>query len=177
MSKAVSDSTPLILLAKIGRLELLKTIFTNIYIPEAVNNEVVTQGKTLNQPDAYIIEKATKTWIHETPITPKINTEYSYLDTNTRLDEGEKQALKLCKQVNTPYFIADDKEARKVAKILNIKPIGTLGVTIQAIKIGDITQKEAENILNDHITMGLRIDTTLYKKILDIIESTPIDPK
>jgi len=171
MSKAVSDSTPLILLAKIGRLELLKTIFNNIYIPEAVTNKVVTKGKNLNQPDAYIIEKATKTWIHETPVTNEINTEYIYLDTNTRLDEGEKQALKLCKQLNAPYFIADDKEARKVAKLLNIKPIGTLGVTIQALKNGAITQKEAENIVDDVITSGLRIDTTLYKKILDIIES------
>jgi uncharacterized protein len=173
MNKAVSDSTPLILLAKIGRLELLKTLFNNIYIPEAVTNEVITKGKTLNQPDAYIIEKATKTWIHETPVNNETNTEYSYLDTNTRLDEGEKQALKLCKQLNALYFIADDKEARKVAKILNIKPIGTLGITIQALKIGAITQKEAENIVDDLIAIGLRIDTTLYKKILEIIESTP----
>ena len=172
MNKAVSDSTPLILLAKIGRLELLKTLFNNIYIPEAVTNEVVTKGKALNQPDAYIIEKATKTWIHETPVTTEINIEYSYLDTNTRLDEGEKQALKLCKQLNALYFIADDKEARKVAKLLNIKPIGTLGIIIQALKIGAITQKEAENIVDDLITSGLRIDTTLYKKILEIIEST-----
>ncbi len=167
-----SDSTPIILLAKIGRLDLLKNIFNNIYIPEAVYKEAVTQGKNLHLPDAYIIEKATRTWIHETQVTPEIDIEYNYLDPNLRLGEGEKQALKLCKQLNAINFIADDKEARKVSKILNLKPIGTLGVIIQALKLAVITKKETETIIDDLINAGLRIDTSLYRRILDIIEST-----
>ena len=172
MNKTVSDSTPLILLAKIGRLDLLKTLFTNIYIPKAVYKEVVTQGITLHLPDAYIIEKATRAWIHITQITPEIDAEYSYLDTNTRLDEAEKQALKLCKQITATSFIADDKEARKVAKMLSIKPVGTLGTVIRARKLGLITKRETEAIIDDLINSGLRIDIALYKKILDVIEST-----
>lgn len=170
---AVLDSTPLILLAKIGRLDILKPLFNKIYIPEAVYNETVTRGKNLHLPDAYIIEKATKDWINRTQVAPEIDTEYIYLDVNTRLGEGEKQALKLCKQLDAIYFIADDKEARKVARILNIKPVGTLGLVIQALKIAAITKKETETIVDDLINAGLRIDVALYRKILDIIESTP----
>jgi predicted nucleic acid-binding protein len=55
---AVSDSTPLIYLAKIGRLSLLSGVFKSIYVPEAVFNEAVSQGKALNMIDAFIIEKA-----------------------------------------------------------------------------------------------------------------------
>jgi hypothetical protein len=170
---AASDSTPLILLAKIGRLDILKDLFTKIYIPEAVYYETVTQGKILHLPDAYIIEKATRTWINKTQVTPEIDAEYIYLDANTRLDEGEKQALKLCKQLNAIYFITDDKEARKVSKILNIRAIGTCGTVIQACRLEYITKKETLQIIDDLIHAGLRIDVTLYRRIVNIIESTP----
>jgi hypothetical protein len=54
----VSDSTPLIYLAKIGRLDVIKNVFGEILIPEAVFCEAVTQGKALNMSDASIIEMA-----------------------------------------------------------------------------------------------------------------------
>ena len=59
---AVSDSTPLIYLAKVGGLDVIREVFQEIHIPEAVYDEAVTQGKTLNMPDASIIEKAVGKW-------------------------------------------------------------------------------------------------------------------
>jgi len=44
---AVSNSTPLIALARIQRLELLHDFFQEIYIPEEVYDEVVRRGKDL----------------------------------------------------------------------------------------------------------------------------------
>jgi hypothetical protein len=44
---AVSNSTPLIALAKINRLDLLKDYFGKIYIPEEVYDEVVRRGGDL----------------------------------------------------------------------------------------------------------------------------------
>ena len=41
----ISDSTILIGLVKIGNLDLLKEIFSNVYIPEEVFKEVVERGK------------------------------------------------------------------------------------------------------------------------------------
>lgn len=173
MTKVVSDSTPLILLAKIGRLELLKDLYKKIIIPEAVFDEVVSKGKTLQMPDAYIIEKAVGDWIIRSPIRPDVEIEYSFLNTNMRLDKGEKEALKLCKQLEATYFIADDNEARKTSKILNIKTIGTLGTVIQAHKLEYITKKEALTIIDDLIKAGLRINTILYRRILEEIETPP----
>jgi len=45
------------------------------------------------------------------------------LDENDRIGQGEKQASRLCKQLNADTFIVDDKEARRVARILKIRPI------------------------------------------------------
>jgi predicted nucleic acid-binding protein len=41
----VSNSGPLITLATIGRLDLLESLFKQVAIPEAVYEEVVTQGQ------------------------------------------------------------------------------------------------------------------------------------
>jgi len=169
----VSNSTPLIYLAKIGRLNIIRDVFGKVFIPDAVFHEAVTQGKTLNMSDAYIIEKAVGTWIFKEQVKPEVNSEFCFLETNMRLGSGEKEALKLCRQLNAEYFIVDDKEARKVSRILNIKPIGTCGIVIQACRQGSITKREALQILDDLVKAGLRIDPTLYRRILDELGLSP----
>ncbi|MCX8178191.1 MAG: hypothetical protein N3F10_07895 [Candidatus Bathyarchaeota archaeon] len=105
--------------------------------------EAVTMEEALNMCDAHIIEKAVGKWIIKEQIRPEIDAEYHFLGTNTRLGLGEKEAIKHCKQLNAKHLIADDKEARKVAKMLNITPIGTCSIIIQAYKQKTITKKEA----------------------------------
>lgn len=168
---AVSDSTPLIYLAKIGRLSLLKGVFKSIYVPEAVFDEAVTQGKALNMIDAFIIEKAVGDWIIRERVEPEVDAEYRFIDTNTRLGTGEKEALKLCKQLGALYFIADDREARRVSRILNIKPVGTLGVLVEAYRQGLIAKAEALQILEALMKTGFRMSVSVYRRVLDEMET------
>jgi len=169
----VSDSTPLIYLAKIGRLNLVKDVFEKVFIPEAVFNEAVTQGKTLNMSDASIIEKAVRIWIIREPVKPEVDAEFRFLDTNTRLGSGEKEALKICKQLSADYFIADDKEARRVSRILNVKSIGTCGIIIQACRQGSITNTEALQIMDELVKVGFRIGPTVYRRVFDELGLSP----
>lgn len=169
----VSNSTPLIYLAKVGRLNILRGVFERVFIPEAVFEEVVIRGKALNRSDAFIIEKAVGTWIVREQIRPEIDMEYRFLNINLRLGSGERQTIKLCKQLNAKYLIADDKEARKVAKMLNITPIGTCSIIIKAYKQKTITKNEANQTLNELLKVGFRIDPELYCRILHEIESQP----
>jgi len=163
----VSDSTPLIYLAKIGSLDLVKHVFQKIFIPKAVFSEAVTQGKALSISDAFIIEKSIGTWIIKEKVKPEVDAEYHFLDTNTRLGFGEKEALKLCKQLRADYFIVDDKEARRVSGMLNIKPIGTCSIIVQAHRQGSITSREALRVLNELVKVGFRISPTVYRRVLD----------
>lgn len=57
----VSDSSPIIHLSKIGELNLLKELFGEIIIPEAVYRESVTEGK--GRKDADEIEDQEQEWI------------------------------------------------------------------------------------------------------------------
>jgi len=54
--KVVCDSTALIGLAKIDKVDLLKQILTDVHIPEAVFNEVVSRG--IERPGAKEIDNA-----------------------------------------------------------------------------------------------------------------------
>ena len=58
MSPIISNSTPLIYLAKINKLDLLKSLFNEVFIPQEAKNEVVDKGKLLGKKDAYLVEKA-----------------------------------------------------------------------------------------------------------------------
>ncbi len=56
----VSNSTPLIALSKIGKIELLREYFGQIYIPKAVYEEVVVNGGILYGAEE--VAKADSLW-------------------------------------------------------------------------------------------------------------------
>ena len=56
---------------------------------------------------------------------------------------------------------------------MNIKPIGTCGTVVQAFRQGSITKREALQILDDLVKVGLRISSTLYRRILDELGMSP----
>ena len=62
MHEAISDSSTLIHLAAIGRLELLKAFYGKIFITPAVWNEVVEEGKGRSGAQE-IVEAHTSSWI------------------------------------------------------------------------------------------------------------------
>jgi predicted nucleic acid-binding protein len=169
----VSNSSPLIYLAKVDRLNLIKDIYGRIWIPEAVFNEAVTQGKIVGIADASIIEGAVGRWILKERIKPEIDLKYKFLDENERIGLGEKQALKLCKQLNANIFIVDDREARRVSRILKVKPIGTCGVLINACKQGLISAEEAEQMLDRLVKAGFRIDPVVYSMVIRELRRVP----
>lgn len=172
--KVVSNSSPLIYLAKIGRLNLIKNVYGKIWIPEAVFNEAVTQGKILKITDASIIEEAVGKWILKERIKAETDLKYAFLDENDKIGLGEKQALKLCKQLNADIFIVDDKEARRVSRILKINPIGTCGILVQAHRKGLISINEAQEILDNLIKVKFRIDSIVYSSITKQLRKTKL---
>ena len=59
-----SNTSPLIALAKIRRLQLLKDLYGSVVMPPFVKVECIDNGKEIGAPDAYEIEKAVQEgWI------------------------------------------------------------------------------------------------------------------
>lgn len=125
----VSDTTPLIGLASIGRLELLYELFDEVYIPQAVFDETVTSGREEGKAKQAV---ATANWIHVVEVKDR-------LAVNVLLDEmdlGEVETIVLASELNADWVLMDEKKGRRKLSQLNIPKIGTLGILLKAKQLG-----------------------------------------
>lgn len=128
----VCDSTVLIGLAKIGRLDLARDIFSKISIPEEVFSEVVEKGA--GKPGSRTIREAR--WIEIIPIKDRTQVDLLMMS----LDKGEAEVLALARQLAANLVLADEEKARKSAVIAGYDVMGLLGLFILAKKLGLIDQ-------------------------------------
>lgn len=107
----ISDSTPLIALARIGELDLLRAVFSHILIPEAVGEEVA-RG---DAPGAD--EVASAAWIKTVEADPVLVRQLLLL-----VDRGEAEAIALAQVEPRPLLLTDDRKARRVARTAHRYP-------------------------------------------------------
>jgi uncharacterized protein len=155
MSGVVSNSTPLIYLAKVGRLDLLRKIFKIVFIPPEVNNEVVDKGELLGEQDAYIVEKAISEGWLKVLSAPKI-------EVPMKLHEGEIAALSLAKKLNLTTILLDEVSARSAARLMDLTPRGTVFVLLKALDKKEIDLDECIEILNLLVSVGFRLKEEVY---------------
>ncbi|GAB4547845.1 MAG: DUF3368 domain-containing protein [Anaerolineales bacterium] len=137
----VSDTTPLIGLSSIGRLNLLRTLFEDIYIPQAVFDETVTFGREGGRAKRAV---ANASWIHVVEVKER-------LAVNVLLDEmdlGEVETIVLASEMNADWVLMDEKKGRRKLSQLNIPKIGTVGILLKAKQLGLVSalKPEIENL-------------------------------
>lgn len=157
----IANSTPLIYLAKLGKISLLQSLFSKIYIPKAVKYEVVDQGKEHNEPDAVIVEQA----IQEGWIIVK-KTEPLAILREMGIDLGELEAISLAIEMKQKEVLLDQTHARIAAEMVGLTPRGTLFVLLRALKENKINLKEYRLLLESLIIVGFRMSAELYLNAL-----------
>jgi len=155
--KVVANSTVLIFISKINRLDLLEVM--EIYSTEEVKKEVLSM-KEINPIEKENLEKL---------FSEKINIVKDYKKMNLGLDLGEESAISVCINKKIPVFLSDDKKARRVAEYLSIDVIGTLGIIFINFKNKIITKEEARELLKKLISNSYYISAELYAKVLEEI--------
>lgn len=139
MPKVISDSSTLIHLAAIGRLELLRVFFGDITIPPAVWHEVVEEGK--GRSGALEVKNAFESgWIEI--ITPENEDVLRLL--KLELNEGEAQTIALALQLDASLVLLDETDARRVAEVSQLQKTGVVGILIRAKLEGKITDLRIE---------------------------------
>jgi len=154
--KVVSNSSPLIHLAKIDQLNLLKHFFGEILVPEAVYKECIVEGKY--KKDSKKIEKAD--WIEITKIRDE-NLKNSFMMV---LDEGEAEVITLAIEESAELVLLDDYEAREVARNYGLNITGVIGILIKAKYEKKIVSLKDE--LEKLRKTGFWLSDNLYTKIL-----------
>lgn len=162
----LSNSSPLIYLSKLNKLNLLKELFKEITIPKEVYEEVVIKGKEERYFDVIAIEAGIKEgWI-------KIKEEKikSFDDLISELDLGERALINLAKKLKPSLLIIDDASARTIAESLGFNVKGTLYILLKAYKKGIIKQKEIKELIKRLIILGFRLSQEIYIEFLEEIE-------
>ena len=117
MTAVVSDTSPLNYLLLISAVDLLPRLFSEIFIPPIVAEELSRS----NAPEAV------RTWISSPPPwlqirSPRIS-QHSF-----DLDEGEAQAILLAQELKILSLLIDERKGFHVAENLGLEPIGLLGI-------------------------------------------------
>ncbi len=126
----MSNSGPLIHLARVGLIDFLLKLYDIVLIPESVYNEVVIKGKEEGYSDAIIVEQAI---VEKRIIVKTVKSENKEVF-SFNLHSGELDVIRLALDSKTELVLLDDDEARIIARGLKLKVKGTLGVLIDLVK-------------------------------------------
>lgn len=157
MLKAVSNTSPLLYLFRIGGLEWLPQLFDEVWMPEAVKNELQAErskGYDVPNPDDY-------SWLNV--VNPESTpSEWLALD----LGVGEIAAMALALENPDRIVLLDDMLARRTAQVAGLQVWGTLKVLLEAKSHG-IIEKVQPYVLKMS-DVGMWISAEMKERILKL---------
>jgi predicted nucleic acid-binding protein len=169
--KVVSDSGPLLALAKVDGLGALFRLFPQILIPPAVYEETVVAGQRLGAPDAALLEACCRDRRLDLAAPSS-----SLLPVQQGLGRGEEESVRLAIERNADWLLIDDYDARQAAQAscqaagvaTGIK--GTLGVIVSACQAGHFSQREAVERVNALLQRpDVWISQDLCRQVIEIL--------
>jgi len=150
----VSNSSVIIALSRICRLDLLEKLFRKIIVPEAVWKEIAVKGK----PGHEKIVRAD--FIH----IGKAGNKRLVTFLEEFVDSGEAEAIILALELKADLLLVDDRDSRNLAKNLGLQVMGTLGVIALAKHRGLIPK--AKPIIDKLIESGFWISRRVLEEFL-----------
>ena len=151
----VSDSGPIIAFSRIGRLDILKSLFGQIVVPMGVYEELVTKGK--GRPGSAEVSRST--WIQRREVRNRENIE----EFSTSLHRGEREAIVLAHEIGVPLLI-DERRGRRRATDIGVFVIGSLTILAEAHREGII--KDTASLIHDMLDSGYWIDPEIVEAFL-----------
>ncbi|MEN8178718.1 MAG: DUF3368 domain-containing protein [Pseudomonadota bacterium] len=151
----IVDAGPLIAFAGIDGLDILRRLFSVVYVTESVMDECLTKDSM----DAQRIESAIKDgWLHvhiskkrSAPLTPSLGV-------------GESDSITFAQEVQEDsLLIMDDRLARRYALRKGLNIVGTVRLLDLAEQRGFI--ESAESSIQEMADFGYRVSMNLLREI------------
>jgi len=157
MLKAISNTSPLLYLYRIGAINWLPELFDEVWIPEAVKNELLagrSKGYDVPNPDDYPSLSV---------VNPKsMPSEWLALD----LGVGEIAAMALALENPRQIVLLDDMLARRTAQVAGLQVWGTLKVLLEAKSQGLVDK--IEPYITKSSESGLWVSVEVRQRILKL---------
>jgi len=153
----ISNTSPLFYLHRLKLLDLFHKLYQQVIVPEAVVEEL-RAGREQGEDTPNITDYD---WISVRPVRVP-----ALIGLITDLGAGEAQVLALALEEPESLVVLDDRLAREVAKLQNLRITGTAGVLLRAKQEGHI---QAIAPLLDRLTdSGFWLSDTVKTSILQL---------
>ena len=166
--KVILNATPVIYLGKTNVLKKVVEVFNEIYITEAVYDEVVERGKELGAEEVYIVEKYIKDRAIKVIGNPSATDDFSE---TYQLGKGESSTI-LAAMDKKCIAIVDDERARKIGEKCNVEIHGMLFLLKLLLLLKKLNRTEIENVVKEMTNKGFRLDAYI---ILIFVEDIKIE--
>ena len=129
----VSNTSPVLNLALIDRLGLLRDRFGEIWVPPAVLKELRLEEDLPGSRAVLVAQEAgwlqVKEEVKDQPLVKALRRE---------LDQGEAEVIALALRAKAEWTLLDERDARRVAKELGLRVTGVLGILLWARQEGKL---------------------------------------
>ena len=128
----VSNTSPILNLAIIGRLDLLHQQFSEVLIPPMVLQELKVDAEL---PGVEPIRLALQNeWLRVVELS---NTDMARA-LRRDLDNGEAEAIALALQLKLMTVLIDEHDGRVAVRAMGLVPVGVLGILLRAKRMGNL---------------------------------------
>jgi hypothetical protein len=150
----VSDTSPVLALAAIGQLDILRLLFADVVVPEAVHQELVRKNpEFLPLPTWLRFQRASNRGLVNSLVA--------------EIDLAEAEAIALAMELHADLLLIDERLGREVAQRQGLQFIGLVGVLLEAKRSGYVST--VRPLLDDLFSKaGFRISLRLRRRVLEL---------
>jgi predicted nucleic acid-binding protein len=145
----VSDAGPLIHLAQINQLHLIKSLFEKVLVTLRVKSEAFDRGVELGCDDAEIIGKALEEgWIAVDAVPERLLKAAERLAVGENISHADAETLLLAKHKKAELLV-DDKVVADLAKMYGVRVWNTWTILLESLNEGLVQMHDIEDAINE----------------------------
>jgi predicted nucleic acid-binding protein len=155
----VSDTSPLLNLALIDRLDLLQTQFADVTVPRRVWDEL-TEGEEGMEPLREL---------RDNDFLSIVEVEHSdlFVEVFHELDLGETAAICYAVEHDADLVLLDERDGRRVARRHDLEVTGVIGILLRGAKTDEVELEQELDALRE---VGFWISDDLYSRALSEVD-------
>ena len=155
----VSDTSPLLNLAVVDRLDLVRSQFDSVVVPETVRRELLA-GESGRAALESLLES--ELVAVQRPIRDDLVREF-----RSELDAGESAAIAIAVERDPDLLLVDERDGRRIARRHGVEVTGVVGILLGAARDGDLEIEPALDSLRD---VGFWIGDHLYRRAIEAVD-------
>lgn len=168
MPKAVADAGPLIHLAQINKLHLVKRLFNQVSTVPEVMREAFEEGIRLGHADAKIIGKAIEEgWIIVEDPPKTVTLVAKRLAKSENISQADAKTLLLARESGAEILV-DEKTLSDLAKMFGLKVWNTWTILLESTRRGFIEISDIESAVTE---LGEKRHKLTHKQATEILKA------